>query len=156
VAIVTIMRQIRAVSGIALTWGVAFSALGATAFLTALALHALPSQLVGVERLVNVIVRAFVGGAVAGTVFATVFARAERNRTLAALSMRRVALWGFIGSGLPAAVALGLGAPRILPIGVMGAAFIAYGVIGGSLATLMVKIARGAPAPAIVEGGLPY
>src|SRR6478735_3027126 len=113
----TIMRQIRAVSGIAVTWGVAFSTIGATALLTGLALHALPSQLVGLGPLVNVVVRAFVGGAVAGTVFATVFARAERNRTLATLSMRRVALWGFIGSGLPAAIVLGLGAPRILPIG---------------------------------------
>ena len=150
------MRQIRAVSGIAVTWGIAFSALGATAFLTALALHVLPSQFVGVERLVNVIVRAFVGGAVAGTVFATVFARAERNRTLATISMRRVALWGFIASGLPAAIALGLGAPRILPIGVMGAAFLAYGVIGASLATVMVRIARRAPAPTIAEGALPY
>jgi hypothetical protein len=149
-----IMRQIRAVSGIAVTWGVAFSALGATALLTGLALHVLPSQLVGVERLVNVVVRAFVGGAVAGTVFATVFARAERNRTLATLSMRRVALWGFIGSGLPAAIALALGAPRILPIGVMGAAFLAYGVIGGSLATLMVRIARRPPLSAISAEGV--
>jgi hypothetical protein len=31
----------------------------------------------------------------------------------------------------------------------MGAAFLAYGVIGGSLATLMVKIARRAPFSAI-------
>ena len=150
----TIMRQIRAVSRIAVTWGRAFSAIGATAFLTGLALHALPPQLVGVGPLVNVVVRAFVGGAVAGTVFATVFARAERNRTLAMLSTRRVALWGFIGAGLPAAIALGLGAPRILPIGVMGAAFLAYGVIGGSLATLMVKIARRAPVSAISAEGV--
>ena len=150
------MRQIRAVSGIAVTWGVAFSALGATAFLTALALHALPPQLVGVERFVNVIVRAFVGGAVAGSVFATVFARAERNRTLSTLSMRRVALWGFIGSGVPAAIALALGAPRVLPIGVMGAACLAYGVIGASIASVMVRIARRAPAPAIAESALPY
>jgi hypothetical protein len=150
----TIMRQIRAISGIALTWGVAFSALGATALLTGLALHVLPPQLVGVGPLVNVVVRAFVGGTVAGTVFATVFARAERNRTLAMLSTRRVALWGFIGASLPAAVALGLGAPRILPIGVMGAAFVIYGVIGGSLATMMVKIARRAPISAISAEGV--
>ena len=150
----TISRQIRAVSGIALTWGVAFSAIGATALLTALALHTHPSQYFVVGTLVSIVVRGFVGGAVAGTVFATVFARAERNRTLTTLSMRRVALWGFIGSGLPAAIALGLGAARILPIGVMGAAFLAYGVIGGSLATLMVKIARRAPLRAITADGL--
>ena len=152
----TITPRIRAVLGIAVTWGAAFAAIGATAFLTALALHVLPPQLVGVERFVNIVVRAFVGGTIAGTVFATVFARAERNRTLATLSTRRVALWGFIGSGLPAAIALGLGAARILPVGVMGAAFLAYGVIGGSLAALMVKIARRGPAPAIAEDALPY
>ena len=141
-----ITRQLRAVSGIAVTWGVAFSAIGTTALLTGLAFHLLPPELVGLRPLVAVATRAFVAGAVAGTVFATVFARAERNRTLATLSARRVALWGFIGASLPAAITLGLSAVKILPVGVMGAACLGYGVIGGTLGVAMVKLARRAPA----------
>jgi hypothetical protein len=156
VNIVTISRRIRAVSGIAATWGVAFAALGATAFLGALAFKVLPPELGGVRLLVPIIIRGFIGGAVAGTVFATVFAGAERNRTLATLSARRVALWGFIGAAVPTAITLGLGAARLVPIGVMGAACIAYGLIGASLATVMVRVARRAPASAIAEGALPY
>jgi hypothetical protein len=116
----------------------------------------LPPEIGGVRLLVPIIVRGFIGGAVAGAVFATLFARAERNRTLATLSARRVALWGFVGGAVPAAITLGLVAARFIPIGVMGAACLAYGVIGASIATVMVRIARRAPAPAIVEGGLPY
>jgi hypothetical protein len=156
VNVVEITRRIRAVSGIAVTWGVAFTALGTTAFLGALALGVLPPELGGVRLLVPIIVRNFIGGAVAGTFFATVFARAERNRTLATLSAGRVALWGFVGAAVPAAITLGLAAARIVPIGVMGAACLAYGLIGASISTVMVRIARRAPAPAIAEGGLPY
>ena len=152
----TIMRRIRAVSGIAITWGIAFSALGATALLGALAFNALPQGLGGVRLLVPIIVRGFIGGAVAGTLFASVFARAERNRTLATISARRVALWGFVGAAVPAAITLGLGAARIVPIGVMGVACLAYGAIGASLGTLMVRIARRAPVSAIAESALPF
>lgn len=148
------MRRIRAISGIAITWGVVFAALGTTVFLGALAFKALPPGIGGVRLLVLIGVRNFVAGAVAGTFFATVFARAERNRTLATLSGRRVALWGFIGAAVPAAITLGLSAARIVPVGVMGAAFIAYGLIGASISTVMVKIARRAPAPAIADGTL--
>ena len=150
----TITRRIRAVSGIAVTWGGAFSAIGATTLAAGLLFRVLPPQLSGVAPLVAIITRGFVGGAVAGTVFATLFARAERNRTLATLSSPRVALWGFLGAALPAAITLGLGAARIIPIGVMGAACLAYGVIGGSLSLAMVRIAKRAPAVGI-ETALP-
>jgi hypothetical protein len=145
----TIMRQVRAVAGIAVTWGVAFSAIGVTTLLTGMALHALPAELIGIRPLVAVAVRAFIGGAVAGSAFATLFARAERSRTLATLSTKRVALWGFLGASVPAAITLGLGAARILPVGVMGAACLGYGLIGGSLGIMMVKIAKRAPAGAV-------
>ena len=92
----------------------------------------------------------------AGTFFATVFARAERNRTLATLSARRVALWGFIGAAVPTVITLGLAGAKLVPVGVMGAACLAYGLIGASISTVMVKIARRAPAPAIAESALPY
>src|SRR3954468_2192289 len=39
----TIMRQIRAVAGIAVTWGVAFSAIGVTTLLTGMAFRVLPA-----------------------------------------------------------------------------------------------------------------
>ena len=94
VNIVTIMRWVRAVSGIAVTWGAAFAALGTTAYLGAIAFKVLPPELASFRFLALIVVRNFVGGAVAGAFFASVFARAERNRTLATLSARRVALWG--------------------------------------------------------------
>jgi hypothetical protein len=143
---VAITRQLRAVSGIAATWGVAFSVIGTTTLLTGMAFRVLPPELVGLKPLVLVATRAFVAGVVAGAVFATVFARAERNRTLATLSARRVALWGFIGACLPTAVTLGLGAARLVPVGIMGAACLGYGVIGGTLSIAMLKLARRAPA----------
>jgi hypothetical protein len=146
VTVMTNKRQVRAVARIAITWGVAFSAIGATALATGLVFRVLPPQLSGVAPLLAILTRAFVGGAVAGTVFATLFARAERNRTLATLSSGRAALWGFLGAALPAAVTLGLGAARIIPVGVMGAACLAYGLIGGSLSLAMVRIAKRAPA----------
>ena len=151
-----ITRRIRAVAGIAVTWGVAFAALGTTVFLGGLAFKVLPPELGGVGLLVPIVIRTFIGGAVAGTFFATVFARAERNRTLATLSARRVALWGFIGAAVPAVITLGLAGGRLIPVGVMGAACLAYGLIGASISTVMVKIARRAPAPTIVESALPY
>lgn len=144
----TIARQLRAVSGIAITWGIGFSTIAATMLAVSLGFRLVPTHFFGVGTVVAIIARTFVGGAVAGTVFATLFARAERNRTLATLSMRRVALWGFIGASLPAAVTLGLGAARILPVGVIGAACLGYGVIGGALGLAMVKIAKRAPAVA--------
>ena len=151
-----ITRRIRAVAGIAVTWGVAFAALGTTVLLGSLAFKALPPEVGGVGLLVPIIIRNFIGGAVAGTFFATVFARAERNRTLATLSARRVALWGFIGAAVPAVITLGLAGGRLIPVGVMGAACIGYGLIGSSISTVMVRIARRAPAPTIVESALPY
>ena len=141
------MRRIRAVARIAVTWGVAFSAIGATAWAVSFAAHALPPQLVGLAPLTAIVTRAFAGGAVAGALFATLFARAERNRTLATLSTHRVALWGFIGAGLPAALTLGAGAAvRVLPVGVMGAASVAYGVLGAAIAIAMVRLAKRPPA----------
>lgn len=139
------MRRIRAVSAIAVTWGVAFASVATTALFGAIAFKVLPPEFAGVRLLVPIIVRGFVGGAVAGTVFSTVFARAERNRTLATLSASRVALWGFIGAALPAALSLGLGAARLVPIGVMGAACLGYGLIGAGISSVMVRIARRAP-----------
>jgi hypothetical protein len=150
----TIMRQIRAASRIAVTWGVAFAALGATTLLTGMALHALPPELVGVRTFVDVVVRGFAAGFVGGTVFSMLFARAERNRTLATLSTSRVALWGFLGACVPAAITLGLGAARLIPIGVMGASCLVSGLIGGSLGIVMLKIAKRAPA-ALSESALP-
>ena len=140
-----ISRQVRAVARIAVTWGVAFSALGALALGIGFAVHALPPEFRRAGLLATIVTRTFVAGAVSGTLFATLFACAERNRTLATLSARRVALWGFLGAGLPAAITLGLGAARIIPVGVMGAACLAYGLIGATLGTGMVKLARRAP-----------
>ena len=121
----------------------------------AIALKVLPPELASFRFLALIVVRNFVGGAVAGAFFATVFARAERNRTLATLSAGRVALWGFVGAAVPAAITLGLGAARIIPIGVMAAACIAYGLIGASISTVMVRIARRAPEQVIAESALP-
>src|SRR4051812_21844052 len=124
----TMMRQIRAVAGIAVTWGVAFSALAVGALLAGVAFHVLPQVFFGLQVLPSLAGRAFLAGAVGGTLFALVFARAERNRTVATLSVRRAALWGFVGAAaLPTALVVAFGPPGILPLGVMGAASLGYG-----------------------------
>lgn len=49
-----------------------------------------------------------VAGAVSGAIFAVILALAERNRTLGTLSIRRLAIWGGIGSSLVPATFLTL------------------------------------------------
>src|SRR5262245_3654864 len=60
----------------------------------------------------------FLMGGLAGTLFSLFFASGERRQTLETLSIPRVALWGFLGVGVPTA-ALSLGAIFLYGRGVL-------------------------------------
>jgi hypothetical protein len=81
-------------------------------------------------------------GGVAGGLFAWLLSRRERGHTLATLSTRRVAAWGFVAAGsLPAILALAATGP-VLPLGVLVAGIAGYGGIGSVLSTVTLRIAR--------------
>ena len=150
-----IPRRVRAIFGIATTWGTAFAALATTMAVGAIALDYFPSHIATPGIVLAIGIRGFITGAISGTIFATVFARAERRQTLATLSTRRVALWGFIGgAAVPAAFAVGFSIAGFLPVSVAAVSCLAYGAIGSALSAAMVTIARRAPAIAAESGAV--
>jgi hypothetical protein len=142
-----IIRRLRGALGVGVVWGVAFSTLATTLLLGGLAGGVIPSIVFGPRDVVSVAIRAFVVGGLAGMVFAAALASAERQRTLANLSIKRVALWGFLGAaGVPSILAVAMGAMGLLPLGVLASSVAAFGAIGGALSIATVRIARRAPA----------
>jgi hypothetical protein len=131
------LRKLRGIIGTGLTWAVGWAAGWAA---------------VGVGfgvpfgSLVGIAVNGALIGFIAGGSFATILSIAERHRTLDQLSLRRVALWGFLGGvALPLFFSprlLGAGLPFrmvvttfILPTGVSG-------LLGAGFAAGSVALAR--------------
>ena len=142
-----IIRRLRGAVGVGVVWGVAFSTLATTLLLGGLAGGVIPSIVFGPREVVSVATRAFVVGGLAGMVFAAALASAERQRTVANLSIKRVALWGFLGAAcVPAIFAVATGAMGLLPLGLLASGVAGFGAIGGALSIATVRIARRAPA----------
>jgi len=140
-------RRFRALLGIATTWGVAFSAFATTILVGGLAFAVFPISVFGPRQIVAVAIQNFLIGAIAGGLFALLFARAERNRTLDTVSMSRVALWGFLGVAIPAALtALTASALFHLPVAVITVGTLVAGVMGSAMSMATIKLARRAPA----------
>ncbi len=143
-----IWRRLRGILGIATTWGVAFSLFATTLVLSGVAVRLFPVSIFGPRQIVAIAIENFLMGGLAGTLFSLFFATGERRQTLESLSMPRVALWGFLGVGVPAA-ALVLGAifmygriPLLAaPLGVAMA-----GAMGSAMSVATIKLARRAPA----------
>jgi len=147
-----IFRRLRGALGVALTWGAAFSTLAITILLGGLAVGLVPSAIFGPREIVEVAIRAFLAGGLAGTLFASVLAGAERRRTLSGLSLKRVALWGFLGAAcIPGVFALAMGATSVVSGGLLLSGTALYGAIGSVLSTATVRMAQRLPAPAEPE-----
>jgi hypothetical protein len=142
------LRRLRGVVGIAITWGATFSvvmtALVAVRWLVGMSygVHFGPRQLI-----VTATEFFFMGG-LAGTLFSLFFAGGERRQTLETLSMPRVALWGFLGVGVPTAalsiaaiLAYGRGGLMAAPISIAIA-----GAMGSAMSVATIKLAQRAPA----------
>jgi hypothetical protein len=143
----TILRRLRGAVGVGVVWGVAFSTLATALLLGGIVSGVIPSIVFGPRDVISVAIRAFVVGGLAGMVFAAALASAERQRTLANLSIKRAALWGFLGAAcVPAILAVATGAMGLLPVGVIASGVAVFGVIGGALSIATVRIARRAPA----------
>lgn len=139
-------RRFRGIVGIALTWGVALSALATGALALSLATGLVPSSIFGTRELVAVAVRGLLVGSVGGGIFAWLLARRERGQSLATLSTRRVAIWGFVAAGsLPVLLALAATGP-VLPLGVLAASMAGFGGIGSLMSSATLRIARRAEA----------
>lgn len=141
-----IRQRLRGLLGIAVTWGLGVSVLATTILLGGLATGLIPGGVFGPRQVVTVAVRNFVAGAVAGVLFGMMLASAERRRTVATLSMRRVAGWGFLGVAIPTGIiAVIANAAVPMSIGVIGAGLLGSGVLGAALSTATLKLARRSP-----------
>jgi hypothetical protein len=90
-----LVRRVRGILSLGLTWGVAWGAIGT---LLALLIRQLDSVSFYPDS--PFVVGALIGlvGFICGVGFGSVLSFAERRRTLAELSLWRAALWGLIGS----------------------------------------------------------
>jgi len=142
-----LLRRLRGLLGIATTWGVAFSVMMTTLLVGRLALGLPHGAHFGVRTIIVAAIEFFLMGGLSGTLFSLFFARGERRQTLDTLSMSRVALWGFLGVGVPSA-ALTLGAILMYGRGFVVAplSIALAGAMGSAMSVATIKLARRAPA----------
>ena len=91
-----LLRKVRGVTGLALTWAVGWAVIGA--LLTIGLRVARPGDLDVGEHELGMAARFAAAGLVAGAAFAILLAGAERRRAVADLSVSRAALWGALGA----------------------------------------------------------
>ena len=142
-----ILRRLRGMAGIATTWAIAFSVIATTLLVAGVAVGLVPGAIFGPRQIIQVAFQNFLMGGLAGTVFSLFFARGERRQTLETLSMSRVALWGFLGVGVPTA-ALVLGATLVyhVPLLVAPLGIAMAGGMGSAMSVATIKLAQRAPA----------
>jgi hypothetical protein len=90
-----LLRRIRGIVGTALTWAAGWGALGAVGYSVAVLVSDLPAGEIAGGILFMATFGLLTGGA-----FSLLALAAERKRTLAHLSLGRVAAWGGLGSTL--------------------------------------------------------
>jgi hypothetical protein len=147
------LRKLRGLLGVGVMWGALWGGIGAAiGFVVGLVDP-------GAWTLANPVVQWALGmgayGFVSGVGFGGLLALGEGRRTLADLSLRRVALWGVLGS---AAVPLLFGALGFFDAGttmldVVGAMLVTAG-LGGTFAPAAVAVARKAELAAPERAGL--
>lgn len=150
-----ITRRLRGFIGMGMTWGVCFSALSITQLLIWRLASRIPLEILGSRMVAMVALRGFAVGFTAGALFALALTVAERRRTLSALSSRRIALWGFLGTAVLPVAFTALFSPGVfstIPVGIMATSSLLSGLTGSAIATMILRVARRAPAQAI-EGG---
>ena len=116
------LRRLRGVVGIALTWGVAWAAIGMA--LTLIVTAVAPDQIDGDEGPSKVGMVLGFAGFLSGLGFAGLFMLGEKGRTVRDLSLGRAGLWGFLGgAAIPALMGADIGEGVIT--GTLGAVFAA-------------------------------
>ena len=130
------VRRLRGALGLATTWGAAWAAIS-VAFALALGI-ARPEEIAAGEGPAQVAVVLGLAGFLAGLGFAAFLLLCEKRRTIHALSLGRVALWGFLGAAaVPVLLGADIGEGWIT--GTLGAIFAA-----ASLALARRRVSRGA------------
>jgi hypothetical protein len=111
------------------------------------AIGGFPGSVFGLRQVIIAAIEFFLMGGLAGTLFSLFFASGERRQTLETLSMARVALWGFLGVGVPTA-ALTVGAVLMYGRGLLIAplSIALAGGMGSAMSVATIKLARRAPA----------
>jgi hypothetical protein len=138
---VNLIRRVRGLLGVGITWGALWGAIGAGIGLVIGLLRPELSTVTG--SMVDWALGMGLYGLVSGIGFGALLSLREGRKTLADLSLGRVALWGVLGS---AAVPLLFGALGAFELGttaldVIGAMLVTAG-LGGTFAPAAVAIAR--------------
>ena len=148
-----VMRRVRGALGTAGIWAAAFAVAGVVGLLPLRLFGVLPPfEHIRVGRMLAVTMLNWgLGGAAMGLAFAVAISVAEGKRSLAALSSRRFAIWGFVAGAI---VPMGIGAiaqltgrtgpGTTLTSGVVFGGI--CGVLGSALAVASLRAARQAPA----------
>jgi len=121
----SLLRRLRGALGIGVTWGVLWAGLGLVFWLLMRALR--PGDIDPGEGLGRVLPILSLVGLLSGLGFAGILALAERRRTVGALSLGRVALWGLLG-GVAIPLLMGTDGSMGWLTGPMGAGFAAASV----------------------------
>jgi hypothetical protein len=135
-----LLRKIRGILRTAATWAIGWAGIGtAMGLLAGIHLRFLFQLVLG---------NAVAGGIVGGT-FAVIVSVAEGRRTLEDLSLKRIALWGGLGSVVLTALPLGFGAP----LSILLRPLLINGFLGAAFAAGTVAIAKQAPDRELLEEG---
>lgn len=146
----TTFRKLRAIAGMALTWGLAWVPLSLVS-ITALTL--LSGRWPGPALLGAAAAAGLLAGAVSGTLFGTLLASTAHERTVARLSARRMAALGVFSGMVPAGL-MAVGAALQFPDGGQAIALILARVVGitailgaASAGALLWTVRRAPPLP---------
>jgi len=128
-AVHAVARWLRGALAVGVTWTVLWLAIGVLLWA---AFRIFRPDDIGADEGLRVVLPILgLAGLLSGLGFATLLTLAERRRTLRDLSLRRIAIWGFLGS---AAIPTLLGAPP-------GEGWLT-GVLGATFAAISVAVAR--------------
>ena len=148
-----IVRRLRGLLGVGVTWGALWSVIGAG---VGLVLGIVAPEMWGwTDRFFEWTIGMGLYGLVSGVGFGSLLALREGRRTMFEVSLRRTAIWGVMGS---AAVPLLFGALGAFEAGttiaeVLGAILVTA-VLGGTFAPAAIAIARRAELRAVEESRL--
>lgn len=135
-------RRFRGIFGMAVTWGVALSAIATSTLAIGLTTGVVPTGIFGSREIVALALRGLAVGGVAGGLFAWLLSRREQHRSIETLPSKRAALWGTIAAGGGTALLVLVTAGPALPLGVIAAGVLVAGFGGGVFARSLLRIAR--------------
>lgn len=136
-----VLRRIRGLLGVGLTWGALWGVIGGV--IGAIIGIVAPEAAIFGDPIIEWALGMGAYGVISGVGFGALLSLGEASRTLREISLKRVAMWGVLGS---AAVPLIFGAAGFFEVGttladVLGAMLVTAG-LGGVSAPTAVAIAR--------------